>query len=166
MAKNPARIHLGNKGRKGRKKAPVEARDHGTPELAKHRLRLVKEGDPALSTCWIDVVYANKIISERQWRAGAQYSSLRYRLFGMGVTQGEPDHRNPIPEGIEKKLREEYELADKVLRRQGDQVHWNTRALAVDNLMPSWFHHRAQPYKDRLDSVKTGLTTLANHFRI
>lgn len=55
--------------------------DQGTPELQRHRLRLVAS-DGAQSTCPLDVMLARKFISSDAYAAAVHFRACRAMVFG------------------------------------------------------------------------------------
>lgn len=69
------------------KKDPPVSRDKGTRQAIMHRTMLVGDGDPALSTCALDIHLARKLITPEQHRNGAKFAHLRQANFGKVYSQ-------------------------------------------------------------------------------
>lgn len=63
--------------------APHQPRDPGTDETVNRRNVLAGGGDPAKTTCPIDVLYAQGVIDDRQLEAAQRYASDYRRVYGQ-----------------------------------------------------------------------------------
>lgn len=166
----------GNRKQLGRRKRAksVDPVDRGTPELAAKRAHLVRGGDPAMSTCVIDVMRARDAVAEkdhprtemlfteRRYLGAATFANLRYRLFGVGVPSVAQQPGAEMTEATETALRKRYEDADEALARAGDAVRLETRRVVIHNNWPRWFL-TGQPSKRR-ERLARGLDVLAKAF--
>lgn len=85
-------------------------KDRGTPELQAKRQALVGEGgDATLSTRWLDVLAARKLIDDVQHQAGRDFVRDRVMVFGKPTVSAAPIDRDdvrtndgPTPEQLEQ----------------------------------------------------------------
>ena len=73
--------------KRGRPKKDPVLRDKGTIESIMHRTMLVGDGDPALSTCALDIHLARKLITPDQHKSGSKFAQLRQANFGKVYSQ-------------------------------------------------------------------------------
>ena len=74
------------KGKRGRPKKELFLRDKGTPESQVRRLIIVKGGNPDKASDPLDALEERGIISFDMAKAGHDYASLYYKIFGTPFT--------------------------------------------------------------------------------
>ena len=74
------------KGKRGRPKKDPVLRDKGTPESQVRRMIIVNGGNPDKASDPLDALEERKIISFNMAKAGHDYASLYYKIFGTPFT--------------------------------------------------------------------------------
>ena len=115
----------GATGRPKRDRSP----DRGTPELQEKRQALVGEGgDATLSTRWLDVLAARKLIDDAQQQAGQDFARDRLTLYGKPNAGAAPMDRDDVrggdgpSEAALREARQRHDAACRALKHVSRQV--------------------------------------------
>lgn len=156
-SKNPATVK--------RRLRNIKPRDYGTEELVMHRLQTVRDGDPALSTCPLDILFARKLLTAPQNAAGWLYAGLHAKVYDKVFPAAgtfEMVSRGTLVskyiEDVERDQQMERMLMDmnRLLLGLGWRHHRATHGTVVcRKWQPSW-----------LGPLRQGLNSLARQFRL
>ena len=122
---------------------PRQRKDPGVEKLVRLRNWLAGQGDPAKSTCPIDVLYAQQVINDIQLQAARRYASDHWRVFGQpSVSAAAYEFRDRSTgkdseenEEDKEKDQEVWDRLDKLQRSFGRRVIG--RRYATSNLLAS-----------------------------
>ncbi len=132
----------GANGRPKRDRKP----DRGTPELQSKRQALVGQGDTALSTRWLDILTARRLIDANQQQAGADFARAYWRVYGKPHPASSDaripaERRNSPADGDERDLTEDdtrkLKAASAALKSISRAVYDAVRDLAVYDRKPA-----------------------------
>lgn len=112
-----------------------------TPEVVARRAYLAGPGgDPALTTCTLDLLHTRGCLTEPQQRAGLRYAYLRRVLYGAGTASAAGAvPGNPLPEDRIVKLRAEFDRLSAALHDAGRRAKTAVDNAAVYDRWPGWF---------------------------
>ena len=160
--------------KRGRPKKEIVLKDKGTPESQIRRSIIVKGGNPDKASDPLDAMEERGIINNHLSRAGHQYSSLYYRIFGKPFPSVNYDKLltkkegySPIDNPPGKKEAESEWILSKcfsILRSLNGKTKKIIDNVVLQKIFPSFlFESKTNPKDKKLKlTIKNGLKALDN----